>query len=139
MFENKSGCNGIVCTCIQTYKYSIRKCGQMVYLKDHMNQTPSLSNTLLQTIPPGTHCLSLLQGYFHHQNCSTVSRYSTQSQTLTGINIGLSINSNVISFYNPLTRSDYTTSYYNLYLGCHNNIHFGLTYYGVIFVDTYTS
>ena len=36
--------------------------------------------------------------------------------------------------YNPVTRSIYTNMKYNLDLGCHTNIRFGLTYDVGIFV-----
>ena len=59
----------------------------------------------------------LYVGYLHHQRDGTVTRSSTHYQTLAGITIGQATKYNVINFYNPVTRSIYTTGYYALNLG----------------------
>ena len=44
-----------------------------------------------------------------------------------------------MNFYNPVTRSFYTTVEYALDTGLHTNTNFFLTYNGGIFVGTYSS
>ena len=78
-------------------------------------------------------------GYFHHQKYGTITRSSTQKQTLVCVEIGLTKNSNVMNFYNPVTRIIYTTRDYALGPGGQTNTHFGLKYYRVILVGTYSS
>ena len=47
-------CNGIVFPCTHTEEYYVCTYCQMVYLRDQMTRTPSLSNPPIGTTPPGT-------------------------------------------------------------------------------------
>ena len=81
--------------------------------------------------------LILSVGYFHNQIYGSVTRSSTQSQTLAGGSICQATDLNKIQFYNPLTIIVYTTVVYKLDPGHHNNTNLSLTYNGGIFVGTY--
>ena len=45
-------CNRSIYTCTHTKEYSIQTDGHIVYLQDHMTQTPSLANPPVQMKPP---------------------------------------------------------------------------------------
>ena len=49
-------------------------------------------------------------GCFHHKKYRSISRYATKSQTLAVISIGLAKKLNTMQFYNPVSRSIYTTA-----------------------------
>ena len=53
LLKNSWVCNGIVYPCTQLEDWYICTDGQTIYLQDHMDQTPSLANNLLPTMPRG--------------------------------------------------------------------------------------
>ena len=70
--------------------------------------------------------LILYIGYFHHQKDGAFTIYSTQSQALADLYIGISKDSNTMTFSNPVTCNIYTTRVYDLNPGRQTNDHFVL-------------
>ena len=70
MPDNKRGCGVSVCPCTQTEEYYVCTYGHTVYLQDQTNQTPSPSNPLLPTMPPGTRFTAPLHPYKVNYKCA---------------------------------------------------------------------
>jgi hypothetical protein len=122
--------------------YAIRHAAQM------MNYAPGRLKNCLTTPfelvhnkkPDGRIFFDLFStGYFNKQRDGPTLRTTTQAHTLQGIAVGRCPKSNGLEFYNPSTRSIYTTADYRLDPGRHTINEFGLKYDGGIFVGLYSN